>query len=175
MSALIVYESMFGNTEAVARAVAEGVGAHLPVDVVDVAAAPDRLDGYHLVVIGGPTHAFGMTRPATRRAAVEQGASAGGASGLREWLAAVHRPHGRPLAATFDTRVHLHGAPGSAARAARRRLRRLGLDTSPGAMSFWVTGTPGPLADGELARAEQWGASLAALVAPAGRRPVASG
>jgi len=174
MTALIVFESMFGNSEAVARAVAAGVAEHLPVEVVGVAAAPARIDGYDLVVVGGPTHALGMTRASTRKAALDQGATGAAGPGVREWLAGLERPGGRPRAATFDTRIRARGVPGSAAKAMRRRLRRIGADVSPGAASFWVGGTPGPLLDGELRRAERWGASLAARVAPSARGPVAS-
>ncbi len=97
MTALIVFESMFGNTEAVARAVATGVAEHLPVEVVEVAAAPEQIDGYDLVVVGGPTHAFGMTRASTRKAALDQGATGPAGPGVREWLsglAASGRPAG---------------------------------------------------------------------------------
>jgi hypothetical protein len=174
MTALIVFESMFGNTEAVARAVATGVGGRFTVEVVAAADAPADIDGYDLVVVGGPTHALGMPRASTRRSAREQGATGATGPGVREWLAGLARPSGPTPVATFDTRVRVRGLPGSAARAMRRRLRRLGADTSPGAASFWVGGTPGPLLDGELARAERWGASLATRVAPPARRPLAS-
>lgn len=62
MKALVVYESMFGNTEQVARAVATGLGRHLDVELVAVANAPDTVSDVDLVVVGGPTHAFSMTR-----------------------------------------------------------------------------------------------------------------
>ena len=52
--ALVVYESMWGNSEHVAQAVAEGVAEVMPVDVTDVAAAPLDLDGVSLVAGRGP-------------------------------------------------------------------------------------------------------------------------
>ena len=76
MSTLVVFESYWGNTETVARAVADGIGG--PVEVVGVADAPTPLPrDVDLLVVGGPTHAFGMTRATTRRDAVKQGGRPG--------------------------------------------------------------------------------------------------
>ena len=75
MRALVVVESVFGNTRRIAEAVAEGLGQRAGARIVDVAVAartPDLLDGIDLLVVGGPTHAFGMTRASTRRSAAEQ-------------------------------------------------------------------------------------------------------
>ena len=162
--ALVVFESMFGNTHAIAVAVAESLATqYRDVDVVDVADAPLRLDDVSLLVVGAPTHAFGMSRLSTRRAATDQGAEATVERGVREWLADLERPTRPMRAAVFDTRIRKPLMPGSAARAMRRRLRRLGLEvTAP--ISFGVTGTPGPLVDGELDRARRWATSLAARV-----------
>lgn len=61
MRALVVYESMFGNTEEVARAIGEGIAASMHADVVEVGAAPDTVPAdVILLVVGGPTHAFSM-------------------------------------------------------------------------------------------------------------------
>jgi flavodoxin len=165
MRALVVFESMFGNTEAVARAVADGLSARLRVDVVAVTDAPRVLDDdLDLLVVGGPTHAFGMSRERTRRAAVEQGARpvTSPACGLREWVSGVRPATGAgPAVATFDTRIRKRGVPGSAARGAMRRLRGLGLRPAGPACSFFVTDTSGPLGNGELDRARAWGEWLA--------------
>jgi hypothetical protein len=174
MRALVVYESMFGNTQAVANAVAGGLASGFAVEVVEAGSAPRVLPaGVELLVVGGPTHAFGMTRPGTRRSAAEQTGqplvSAG--TGVREWLAAVDRARaGQVAAAAFDTRVDRPRLPGSAARAARRRLRRAGFRIAAPAESFYVTGgSPGQLSEGELARARRWGEQLAAAL-PHGTR-----
>jgi Flavodoxin len=160
--ALVVYESMFGNTEAIARAIAGGLSAGSEVRVTDVVGAPPNLAEFDLLVVGAPTHAFGLSRPQTRSDAGKRGARADAAQGrgVREWLAAIDSDSvAATTAATFDTRVRRPRLPGSAARAARRRLHRLGFCVLP-ARSFWVTGTPGPLADGELERARRWGEQL---------------
>ena len=160
--ALVVYESMFGNTGAVARAVAEGLSSRVEtVDVVHVSTAPVVLHGVDLLVVGAPTHALGLSRSATRTAAREKGARGPASQGAREWLALLQRPDTVVHAACFDTRVRVPLLVGSAARAIRRRLRRLGVDVVA-TRRFTVTGTPGPLVPGELDRARRWGAELVA-------------
>jgi hypothetical protein len=63
--------------------------------------------------------------------------------------------------AAIDARVHAP-VPGSAAKKAQRRLQRLGLRLVAPPTTSWVGGTPGPLLDGEVARARRWGEDLAA-------------
>jgi len=165
MRALVVYESMFGNTATVASAIAEGLraGGSGEVDVVDVREAPSVVSpDVQLLVVGGPTHALGMSRPQTRRSAVEQGGNpAAAGTGLREWLAHLSVAGAAPTAATFTTKVRRPRLPGSAAKRAAARLRRAGIRTGPPAATFWVDGTSGPLVDGEVARAQAWGRELA--------------
>ena len=158
MRALVVVESSFGNTRAVADAVAEGLG---DAEVRSVETAPDELAGIDLLVVGGPTHAFGMSRDGTRVEAIRQGAPGEtGRPGIRDWLATLEPPEGLAVA-TFDTRVakarHL---PGSAARAAARLLRRRRCVPVARPESFFVVDTSGPLVDGELARARDWGVGV---------------
>lgn len=168
---LVVFESMYGNTEAVARAIADGVATRLPVDVAEVGAAPVVPDpDVALVVVGGPTHAFGMSRPATRRDATDKTGrtTVSRDAGVREWLEALLVRPDLSVAA-FDTRVARPRLPGSAARAIRRRLRRRGATSVDTPHSFFVEGSEGPLRGGELDRARAWGMGLAAAVAvPAG-------
>ena len=71
MRALVVYESLWGNTEKIARAIAAGLAGLGSVDVKTSDAAPGTVDGYDLLAVGGPTHAFSMTRASTRADAVE--------------------------------------------------------------------------------------------------------
>lgn len=163
MRALVIYESMFGNTHRVAEAVAVGIGEHMEVELVPVDDATNQIPSdVALVVVGGPTHAFGMSRPATRRSATEQAGTTTTpeSTGIREWLARLERD--TTAVATFDTRIRTRGLPGSAARGAQRRLRRLGYQPAIAATSFWVSATPGPLRDGEEVRARRWASDLAA-------------
>ena len=180
MGALVVYESMFGSTRLVAEAIAAGLGSKSDVTVAGVADATGKLDGFDLVVVGGPTHAWGMSWPSTRRGAtlwtsksgsdlvLEPGADTG--PGVREWLASLSRADTR--AAAFDTRIK---APvlftGRASRTVRRHLVRLGLDVVAPPESFLVD-KKSHLLPGELERARVWGATLATITEGAGTRRV---
>ena len=168
MRGLVVFESMFGNTEAIALAVAEGLSTCLDVELVEVNSAPTDLGGeVVLLVAGAPTHALGLSRASTRADATRQGASVQPTDiGLREWLAGLTGVRGTS-AATFDTRVDRPRVPGSAARAAARRLRRAGFSIIEPAASFSVDGTVGPLVDGEVERARRWATALGEKVVAA--------
>lgn len=171
MTALVVYESMFGSTRDVAAAVADAIGAVMPVHLVEVGAAPRQLDvDCRLLVVGGPTHAFGMSRTSTRRSAAEQaphGLVSRG-EGIREWIEALRAPDHPVDVATFDTRVNRPRVPGSAASAALRRLRHLGLRPVLEPETFWVTGMTDPISLAEVDRARDWGRAVTtAVTAPA--------
>lgn len=88
------------------------------------------------------------------------------AGGVREWLNAVERPRTGVGAAAFDTRIDKPRVPGSAARGAAKRLRRLGFRVVAAAESFYVSGTKGPLVPGEVERAHRWAEQVAARLAP---------
>ena len=168
MNVLIVHESMFGNTHAIASAIADGLhDGRSPGDgdvrLVHVEDAPTVIaDDVDLLLVGGPTHALGMTRPKTREDAATKGATAA-REGVREWIqSATPRPE-LPVV-TFDTRVHVKMLPGSAASAAAKALRHHGFDRAERGETFWVQGTDGPLEAGELDRARAWGAELASRI-----------
>lgn len=164
MRSAVVYESMFGNTSRVARAVAEGLrGAGADVVVVPVnRAGNDVFEAFDLVVIGAPTHAFTLSRPGSRADAVKRGAPTEvGELGVREWLATLPPPARGAAAAVFDTRVRtMRHWPGSAARRAAHYLRRAGYDVAGAPTSFYVRDVEGPLDRGEEARAHDWGADI---------------
>jgi hypothetical protein len=179
MRALVIYESMFGNTLEVARAVADGIAPALEPDIIDAADAPVEIGSdVALIVLGGPTHAHGMSTPASRadsaRRAGDRLVSRG--NGMREWLDAV-RPVATPVAAAvFDTRIKGPGFLwGSAAKPAAKRLASLGFQMVVEPEDFIVGGPTGPQFDrlepGEVERARAWGADVARRVGvPAGTR-----
>jgi flavodoxin len=170
MKALVVYESMFGNTEQIARAVADGLGESVDVQLTEVADAPaDPGPGVALIVAGGPTHAFSMSRENTRADAISKGAHEGEREfGLREWMAALPSGQHTEKMATFDTKIKsMRHLPGSAAKSAARAANHHGYESVARAESFYVDDVDGPLLDGETDRARAWGRQLAASMAKA--------
>ncbi|UAK31226.1 flavodoxin domain-containing protein [Nocardia asteroides] len=164
MLSRVVYESMFGNTAAIAQAIAEGLGGFATVEVVNVATSTDAaLSRVDLLVVGAPTHAFGLSRPRTRRDAAKQTAAPVAVDiGVREWLDAASTAPVGSRAAAFGTKAATPPwLPGSAARGVGRRLRRSGYELAADPMDFLVTDIAGPLADGELERARTWAQRLA--------------
>ncbi|WP_040800973.1 flavodoxin family protein [Nocardia higoensis] len=163
MRVRIVYESMFGNTAQVAEAIAEGIGESAEIQLLDVVAATELPDApVDLLIVGGPTHAFGLSRPRTRLdAAGQTDRPVETEIGIREWLDdAPAAPEGA-RAAAFGTKVGKPPwLPGSAARGAGKRLKALGYELADDPKDFFVVGTPGPPAEGEIDRARVWGEHL---------------
>ena len=191
MQALVVYESMFGNTRTVAEAIGAGLAPTCQVDVVRVdEVAPGQVETADLLVVGAPTHVRGLSRPSTRRGAAQQAADpkrtltlepGATGSGLREWLTRLpedtcpknHRPENHCAVAVFDTRVEMPSVlTGRASRRIARALRDHGRRLVARPESFLVTKAT-RLVPGELERARAWGAELGAELgaerAPAGR------
>ena len=161
MTTLIVYESMFGNTRSIAEAIADGLAPYERVELREVGVAPIPLPAsLDLLIVGAPTHAFGMSRPNTRQSAAEQapGGLVSASIGVREWLDHLNSGTHLVPAAAFDTKIGKPSwLPGSAARGIAKRLKHLGHIPAAMPKSFYVTATVGPLAEGELTRAREWG------------------
>jgi hypothetical protein len=170
MRTLVLYESMFGNTEAVARSIAEGLRLSGTCETSSVdALRPGALAEIDLLVVGAPTQAWGLPRARTwySPTALQAKAAPRPEGFLRDELAAIVEGRGR-AAAAFATRLDRPRAlTGSAARGISRRLRRRGWVLVDRPMSFVVTGTDGPLRAGEIERARAWGESLGRAVAQA--------
>lgn len=171
MKAIVVYESMYGNTRHVAEAVARGLGEAGTVEVLTVldAAAVDPGD-YDLVVVGGPTHIHGMSTESTRHVAQEAAESSSGhlvmeadaaVEGVREWIQTYSGIPG--TAAAFDTRFDgAHLLTGRASKRIDKHLRHAGFTMLASPESFLVTGKETHLLPGEETRAQAWGEFLAA-------------
>ncbi|MDP3969582.1 MAG: hypothetical protein Q8Q02_15025 [Nocardioides sp.] len=164
--AAVVYESMFGCTEAIAHSVTVGLEeVGFTVTARDVRTdTPDDLPPFDLLVVGAPTHAFSLSRPATRRDAVDQGGRPDAESvGLREWLEVLAQTTtaGDRLFAAFDTRVgKVRFVPKAAATRASRLLVHQGYHAVSRPTPFIVHDVYGPVADGEQERARQWGRTV---------------
>ncbi len=150
MNALVVYDTVYGNTEQVARAVADvlGTGANTRLVRVSEAAGLD-LAGIDLLVLGSPTHGWRPT-PA-----------------MREFLDRLPEGSLRNLpAAVFDTRLRgIRVLTGSAARSLAKTVERMGVRLVLPPESFVVVRSEGPLAEGELTRAMEWARALVERVA----------
>ncbi len=168
MRAIVVYESMFGNTHQIADAIAAGLADAAEVTVVNVnLVTSEDAESADLVLVGGPTHVHGMSRASTRAEAekwthdpdknlsLESGAPG---RGIREWLdddATVPKNF-----ATFATRVDWPiVVSGNAAAQMDRELNHRGSHRLVGAENFIVT-KDSELGDGELDRAKAWGTEV---------------
>jgi hypothetical protein len=172
MKAVVIYESMYGNTHKIANAIAEGFRERGEAVVVPVGAANAGLiESADLVVVGGPTHAHGMSHAATRQGAADAAAkpdseltldaNADGV-GLREWFASVG--HLLTSAAAFDTRFEMPAAiTGRASKGIARKLRHHGAVLIAEPQSFFVTKT-NHLELQEENKARSWGVRLASIL-----------
>lgn len=144
MSALVVFDSQYGNTKRVAEAIAAGVGDATTISVTRC--DPGSLQA-ELLVVGGPINGW---RPTARMQEFLAGFGVGQLAGMR--------------AAAFDTRVRMF-IHGDAAGKISQSLERAGATIVARPRGFTVKGTEGPLLDGELEAATAWGRSIAAEVA----------
>ena len=166
MNTLVVYDSLFGNTERVAQAIADALRAFGQVEVVrvepaqaeelkrqellrqnhatDVRLEPAHqvsLEGVDLLIVGCPTQAFRATPT------------------MQSFLENVSRASLSGMAvACFDTRVR--GPFGSAAKTMAKKLQKMGVSLLLPPESFFVEGTKGPMKSGEVERATSWARML---------------
>jgi hypothetical protein len=165
--AIVVYESMFGSSRAIAFAIAQGLGCEA-VSIADIGPVPPDVE---LLVAGAPTHVHGLSRPESRAEAVKWAADParklalepGHERGMREWLAVLgSTPR---LVATFDTRADMPQLfSGAASRSIEQVLVKGGATALEPPRSFLVD-KRSHLVDGELERAFVWGRLLRALLA----------
>jgi len=158
MKALVVYDSFFGNTEQIARAVAAAISTDAQaLRVGDV--TPDQLSGLDLLVVGSPTRAF---RPSPLTQSFLKTIVPGSLTGVR--------------VAGFDTRIAPEDAKsgflklmiklfGYAAKPISSALLSAGGSPALPPEGFAVKDSEGPLKAGELERAAEWGKKLAATSA----------
>ena len=164
MKAVVVYESHWGNTAAIAQAIADGIGSGTRALNTDEATR-EALAGVDLIVAGSPVIAFALPRDGSlNQIAKDEKAPVPPDTShplLRTWLDKL--PVGRGFAAAFETRIwwSLRGATGTI----ESKLRESGYERLLPGERFVVSGGYGPLRDGELERARRWGTELAAAMA----------
>ena len=160
MPAIVVYESHWGNTAAIARAIAEGIGSGArALSTAEASAA--EIAGAERIVAGAPLLGFSLpTESMLKNIAANAGKDPTPPDlshpAMRAWLDGLAKGSGR--AAAFETRIWW--SPGSAAKAILKKLEALGYVPAAKAERFIVQGKYGPLRDGELDRAKAWGAEL---------------
>jgi len=176
MRALVVYESMYGNTHAIATDIAAGLRETHEVIIVPVAmATADLVAGADLLVVGGPTHMHGLSTASSRELAAKSAAKTGSGlmlepdvagPGLRDWLNGLADRHAAPAAA-FDTRVTgMPALTGRASHGIRKLLAWHGYFLIAPAESFLVS-QRSTVIDGEASRARRWGTLLGAAASVA--------
>ena len=160
MKVLVVFESLWGNTEAVARAIAAGIGPEAKV-LTTSEATPEVVAEASLLVAGCPVLAFGV--PTQRRldgVRSEVGRAPSDPDltqlSMQQWLDGLAPGTGR--CAAFDTRVR--GPFGSASPKVLEAMERRGYRSVAKPQAFQVRGKYGPLREGELDRARRWGEEL---------------
>lgn len=159
MKALVIYDSVFGNTEKIALAIGEGLGAQAEVKTLPVAqVTPEMTHNVDLLVVGSPTRGFRPTE------------------GVTKYLQLLSKKQLEgQKAAAFDTRIALETIDSSALRfivksggyAASniaKALKNKGATLVAVPEGFLVTGEQGPLKDGELEHAAGWAEELLGLV-----------
>ena len=164
MKVIVVYESHWGNTASVAQAIADGFGPEARALTTDEA-SPTAVAAADLIIAGAPVMAFSL--PSDRMLATLVGDAKAPAPpdlshpSMRSWLDGLPAGHGR--SAQFET--GLVGRRAEATSAIGHKLEAAGFKRLGKSRRFVVKGSYGPLRDGELERAHQWGTELAAAIA----------
>ena len=161
MNALVVYESLWGNTAAIAQAIAEGLGPDAAA-LTTSEATPLAVASAELVVAGAPLLGFALPTDSIRdsiRSDPQHRQNPADLShpSMRSWIESL--PTLGAAAAAFETRIWW--SPGSSAKKIASLLTEKGLRTVAPPQRFIVTDKYGPLKAGELDRAREWGAELA--------------
>jgi hypothetical protein len=163
VKAVVVYESIWGCTKAVAQAIAQGIGPDVPV-LSTTEATKETIADVDLLVAGGPVHGFTLASERSR-AGIRVDPKHNDPPAdlahppLRTWLDALLEGKDRGRSAAFETR--LRGPLGHATKVITEGLERAGYRPLAEPAGFLVKAKRGCLRDGELDRAREWGAELA--------------
>jgi flavodoxin len=156
----VVYDSAYGNTEKIAQNIAQGFISTLDsqgeIDVCRVnLVKPDHLTGLDLLVVGSPTQRF---RPTVEITTFLRSIPPNVLDGVR--VAAfdtrlTEAEIGKIRILAFFVRIY-----GYAAKPIADLLKKKGGILVVPPEGFFVEGMEGPLADGEIQRAIEWGKYL---------------
>ncbi len=168
MKAVVLYESMFGNTRLIAEAIRSGLAELAETTLINVnAVTRSDIDAADLMVIGGPTHVHGMSRESTRAEAVKWTSDPKKAltlepeapgKGIREWLETTSVS---PLFAAFATRADIPILlSGNVAAQIEHAMRAKATRRVVPGETFFVT-KDNRLKANEITRARAWGKLIA--------------
>ena len=155
MKAIVVYDSVYGNTEQIALAIADALGtqaevAHFRVNAVQV----EQLTGVELLIVGSPTQRFRPTAPISN---LLKNLANKSLKGVRvaafDTRLTTDKIEETPALAFF---VRLFGHSAYAAKPMGDMLKKKGGEQIVPPEGFFVEGIEGPLAQGELERAANW-------------------
>ncbi len=155
MKALIVYDSQFGNTEQIALAMYNALKGKMDTDMLRVGdLRPEHLAGLDLLIFGSPTQRFNATtRVNDLLKGLPKNSLAGVGVAAFDTRLTLEEINQTPVLPFF---VKLWGRSAYAAQRIATHLRKKGGAQVLSPEGFYVTGTEGPLVDGELERAMQW-------------------
>jgi hypothetical protein len=164
LKAIVVYESLWGNTAAVARAIAEGLGPEARALSTGEATAAS-ISGADLVVAGAPVLGFKLPNEAMRQSVRSNPGFRAPTPDLsnpsmRSWLDGLPAPTGASLTRCAAFETGLRWSPGGATSSIIQGMERAGFACVGKGKRFVVKGKYGPLRGGELERARQWGTEL---------------
>ena len=161
MKTLVIYDSVFGNTEQIARAIGSGLGAAEETGVLRVSLVRlEELTGLDLLIVGSPTRGFRPTEALTH---LLKTIAPNALAGVK--------------ITTFDTRIATSDIQsvglrfmvkigGYAARPIADALVKKGGVLVAPPEGFYVQGEKGPLKAGELERAATWARRIQELCHP---------
>ncbi len=152
MKALVVYDSMYGNTGQVAEAIGQALGPQEDVEIVQVGEVkPEHLTEVALLIVGSPTQRFSPTAATTR---FLKSIPQKGLEGVKVAAFDTRFPESeieRIRILAFFVRIF-----GYAAEPIADRLEKKGGELAVPPEGFYVGATEGPLLEGELERAADW-------------------
>jgi flavodoxin len=147
MKTLVVYDSMYGFTEKIAKAIGSGITGEVKVVRVNEV-SPAEAANWDRVLAGSPTQGGRMLKT------------------MQEWLDTLPEAAIKgKKAAAFDTRIPAKWVKlfGYAAGKISDSLKKKGANLISEPEGFLVQKTKGPFVEGEEERAKKWGATISSL------------
>jgi flavodoxin len=149
MKTLVIYDTMYGNTEIIADAIADAITGDTKV-IKASEAKPSDMNDIDLLIIGSPTQGGRQTKPV---------------QGFLDEISGNIKKDVK--IAVFDTRVPAKWVKvfGYAAGKLEDFFKKEGVELIIPTEAFMVESAKGPLKEGELERAKAWGKKICEAIA----------